>query len=335
VRHPANHWSLWSSATRIVVLLALAGALALKLAPPQLKEWLHRKKSPLEGLSFAVVTRADLMVMLTTAGKIDSAERTLIECQLERAAGGTGQAASSGGSSTVLSVIADGTLVKEGDILCELDASEYQELLRQQLIAVEQARVDHRQAELNLEVAMTAVVEFREGLLKENLQQLKGQIALDQAALERCIDRLKWAQRMLDKGYTPVSQYLTDEVNERKASFQLRQSRLGLEIFERYSAPKTLRTLEGQVLAAQVMMAYQERRLRMQLEREQLLRKQLEYCTIRAPHDGLVTYAIQDNRPVPIEEGMVVRRRQDLFYLPNLDTMIARAMIHESVANRV
>jgi HlyD family secretion protein len=83
------------------------------------------------------------------------------------------------------------------------------------------------------------------------------------------------------------------------------------------------------------MMSYQERRLRAQLEREQMLRQQLEYCTIRAPHDGMVTYAVQDNRPVPIEEGMVVRRRQDLFYLPNLDTMVARAMIHESVATRV
>jgi HlyD family secretion protein len=306
------------------------------LALPQLRTWFAHKTRPLEGIATVPVRRADMNVTLTTGGRIDSAEKTVVECELQRLEVSVkGQAMGGGGSSTIIRVIDDGTMVKKGDLLCELDASEYKELLRQQRMTVKRARADHRQAELDLEVARVAVIEFREGIYKETLQQLSGQIALGKASWERARDRLGWVQNMLAKGYVPISQLRSEEINERRASFQLKQSEVDLDVFRRYSAPRTLRELEGYVLGAESTLNYQDRRLKVHIEREEMLVQQVENCTIRAPHDGMIIYAIDDERPIPIVEGMVVRQKQDLFHLPNLTKMVAKALVHETVAARV
>jgi HlyD family secretion protein len=318
----------------IVVIVVLAGASAVAL--PGLQRRLSGRQPVLEGLATGVVRRTDMDVTLTTGGRVDSAEKTLIECELERLELSVkGQALVGGGASTVLSVIPDGTEVRKDDVLCRLDASEYVELLRQQRMTVERARADNRQAELDLEVAKMSVVEFREGTLDEALKDLSGQIALAETTLQRAGDRLKWTRRMLERGYVPFSQVANDDINLRRAEFQLRQTRGTLEVFQKYSAPRTIRELEGGVQTAQMLLDYQNRRLQRHLERETMLEKQVENCTIRAPHDGFVIYAINDDRPIQIEEGMVVRQKQDLFYLPNLTKMVAKAMVHESVARRV
>jgi HlyD family secretion protein len=273
---------------------------------------------------------------MITGGKVESAKRTLIECALERLEFSIkGQPLSGGGASTVLSVIPDGSTVEKGDILCELDASDYEEMLRLQKMTVERARADHRQAELDLEVARMAVTEFKDGVLVESMKELSGQIALGEATWQKAADRLKWVRRMLEKGYVPVSQVSSEELNERRSLFQLNQSRRQYEVFQRYSAPRVIRYLDGQVLGCEALLHYQDRRLARQIERQQMLERQVANCTIRAPHDGFVIYAKDERNPLNIEPGMVVRQMQKLFYLPDLARMQALAMVHESMASRV
>jgi HlyD family secretion protein len=305
-------------------------------AGPRLKELFSPRTAPLEKLATVPVRRTDMHVTLTTGGKVESSERTLIECELERLELSVkGQAMVGGGASTVLSVVPDGTMVKAGEVLCRLDSSEYEEMLRQQKMTVKRAVADHRQAELDLDVARLAVAEFKDGTLQEALKELSGLIALNQSAWERSKDRLKWALRMRDKGYIPLSQVGNEEINQRRAEFLWKQSRAELEVFERFSVPRALRALEGQVLMAEATLRYQDQRLKRHREREEMLRLQVDRCTIRAPHDGFVIYANNDDRQIKIEEGMVVRQRQDLFYLPNLTKMMAMALVHESVASRI
>src|SRR5262249_42575534 len=116
---------------------------------------------------------------------------------------------------------------------------------------------------------------------------------------------------------------------------KLKQSRTALDIFQRFSAPRQMKTLEGGVYSAEALLNYQIQRLKSQVERQERLEKQVENCTIRAPHDGFVVYAFEEGRSIRIEEGLVVRNRQDLFFLPNRSQMIVKLLVHESVAKRV
>jgi len=327
-----NRWPFGLSSALLLVVLALGSAAAL----PRLQAWFPKKGIALENFATAAVRRSDMSVTLTTGGKVESAERTVVECELELLELSVkGQAMTGGGASTVISVVPDGTMVKKGDILCELDASEYREMLRQQKMTVQRAQADHRRSELDLEVARMSVTEFKEGTLSEALKELEGLIALNESTWERSNDRLHWARRMLDKGYVPISQLSTETINEKRSAFLLKQSRTELAVFREYTAPRVTRSLDGNVRSAEAMLNYQDQRLQRHIERQEMLEQQVERCTIRAPHDGFVIYASNDQRPVKIEEGMVVHQKQDLFYLPNLTKMLAMAMVHESVAARV
>ncbi len=92
-----------------------------------------------------------------------------------------------------------------------------------------------------------------------------------------------------------------------------------------------MRVLENNILAAEATLKYQTSRLNRNLERLAKLEKGVENCTIRAPHDGFVIYANDQRREIRIEEGMYVRQKQDLMYLPDLNQMEVVANLHESI----
>lgn len=282
------------------------------------------------------VRRADLNASLIAGGTVESSQNTEIECHLERLSiGGQGSDFTGGGSSTILSLLPEGSTVRKGDVLCTLDASAYEEMLRQQQIVLEQSRADHRQAELSLEVARLAVVEFQNGLLKQTLQDYQGQIALAKSDLERGSDRLKWSKRMEAKGYLSVGQVTNEEYKLARTRLTNAELQTGLKVYQRFSAPRTLRELNGRVYSAESMLAYQVKRVQLTTERLQKIQDQIEYCTIRAPHDGFLVYGDDDSRMVRIEPGMSVRRKQDLFMLPDLSRMEVLTLLHESVADEV
>lgn len=315
------------------VILAMAGVILA--ASPSLFG-LTMRKSSLPQLSTVPVRRIDLDVTLSTGGRVESSERTLIECKIENVEFRVrGNAMGVGGASTILSVVPDGTMVKKGDVLCVLDASAYEEVVRQQQINLERARADFQQVKLGHEVAEMNVVEFRDGLMLQTVKNLKGQIALAESDLERAKDRISWSRRMLDKGYLSLGQLKTEEFNLDRMEHTLRVNRTSLGMYEKYTAPKQLQILEGNLTAAATMLMYQGRRLERFEERFAFYKKQVEHCTIRAPHDGFLVYANEDMRQIRIEAGMMVRTRQRLFYLPDLSKMEVGAMLHESIVKDV
>jgi HlyD family secretion protein len=321
----------------MMIAVATAVGASIWTASGSLKGWPWADSRPLvEKYRFAPVSRTMLTESLSASGRLESAKRTVIECELENISIGVrGQSLAAGGASVLLSVVPDGTVVQRGDVLAQLDSSDYEELLRQQRITVERARADHYQAELNLQVAKLAIEEYREGVMKETAKDYDRAIALARSDEMRCKDRVEWAERMFAKGYVPKAQLATEKQNYAKALFAVAQELSGRQLFDRFTAPKALRVLEGQVLSCKAVLNYQESRLQRNLDRLEKLEKQVELCTIRAPHDGFVIYANDPRRGIVIEAGMSVRQKQDLFYLPDLKQMEVVAMLHESVVDRV
>jgi HlyD family secretion protein len=262
---------------------------------------------------------------------MESAESTLIRCELERLAAGGG----AGGSSTIIDLIPEGTTVRRGEVLCRLDASRYEELVVQQQIEVERARADRAAAAADLEVAEIAVREYRDGLVPQRLRQLEGRIASAGADLNRQDERLAWSGRMLGLGYVAAGRVRVEEQARLRAELELERLRGELALFRRYSGPRTLRSLEIRAETARSELDYRGLRRRLAEERLAHCRLQVDRCTIRAPHDGLVIYANRPGRDAEIELGAPVRRRQKLFFLPDLSRMEVRVLLHETVVDRV
>jgi HlyD family secretion protein len=298
-------------------------------------QW-HNRRAPAEHYRTTDVRRADLFPTRIASGRLESGKRTIIECKLENVAVGIrGQRLTAGGASVLLSVIPQGTDVKRGDVLAVLDSSEYEELLRLQRITVERARADKVQAQLDVEITKLAVREFEEGIVRESTEQFEGNIFLARSDLERSIDRLNWSRRMNNKGYVPAATVTTDKFRRDQMALALTQQESAYELFKKFTAPKTMRELEGAMKGAETILDYQQLRLNRQEQRLASLERQVENCTIRAPHDGFVIYANNADRELFIEPGLPVRQWQHLFYLPDLSDMEVVAMLHESIVNKI
>ena len=221
----------------------------------------HTRKPPSQRYAVTGVRRANLYPSLIASGRVESAKRTLIRCELENVAVGVrGQRLTAGGASSLLKVIPDGTPVQRGDVLAVLDSSDYEELVRLQLITVERAKADLLQAQLDHEIAKLAVLEFREGTMQESLEDFQGRITLARADLERATDRMNWSRSMKQKGYVSISTVRSDEFTTARLAETLKQEESAFELFRKYTAPKTLRELEGAVLGSGATLDYQQLR---------------------------------------------------------------------------
>lgn len=321
----------------MMIAIVAAGCGSIWYASRSPKGWPWDSPRPLvERYRFAPVSRTVLEGSLSAGGRLESSKRTVIECELENITIGVkGQRMAAGGASVLLSLVPDGSIVEQGTILAQLDSSDYEEVLRQQQITVERSRADRAQAALDLEVARLAITEYKEGVMKETFKDYQRAIALAESDEMRCKDRLDWSLRMSEKGYAPKSQVASDRQSYAKALFTVTQEKGALKLFQRYTAPKSLQELEGKVLAGTAILNYQDSRLKRNLDRLAKLEKQVELCTIRAPHDGFVIYANNARRGIVIEAGMAVRQKQDLFYLPDLKKMEVVTLLHESVVEQV
>lgn len=312
----------------MVMLMATAGGLAVRWWP---------RRSPLEGISRHEVRRADLEVTIRAGGRIESSQRTLIECDLENLQfRNEGRNLNASGASRILELIPDGTMVKEGDVLCRLDSSEYEEMVRQQTIKLGEARAERTHAELTLKAAELAVVEFKKGTWSQQTSDLRGRIILAESEVTRQTERLAWARDMAEAGYLASTQLSAEELAMARAEINLKQLRGTEANLLRFGGPITAHQLEGQVEIAARNLRYANSRFEREEERLGSYRRQVELCTVRAPHDGFVIYANEDDDDDPkIELGAIVHQRMDLFYLPDLTQMEVQAIIHETVVRQV
>ncbi len=284
------------------------------------------------------MVRTDFSTKLIASGRIESVRKTIIECELERIEiRNEGRSIVSGGASTLLTVIEEGSRVKKGDVLCTLDASDYEELVRQQEIKTQQARAALLQAQLDLQVAELGIQEYRDGLMKQAESDLEGQIAFAESDVERAVDRLAWTRGMLQKGYVPKAQLTTAEQTEKEARQQLLVTRWELENMRKFGHSRAMLELTATVEKCKSNLVLNEQRVMRLEERLRHYKRMVELCTIRAPHDGFVIFAVDPWRPgAPrIEPGVQVRQHQKLFYLPDLGDMEIQTYLHESIANQV
>ena len=88
---------------------------------------------------------------------------------------------------------------------------------------------------------------------------------------------------MKDKGYVSASTLKTDEYTVAQLEQALKQEEVRFDLFRKFTAPKTIRELEGVVLGTQATLDYQKLRSQRHLDRLKTLERQVDHCTILRP----------------------------------------------------
>ncbi len=244
------------------------------------------------------------------------------------------------GQTTIITIKPEGSQVKKGDVVCELDSAALSDSLTNQQITTKSAAANYENAKLTREVAEIAVIEYREGIYVQDLQTVEGEIKLAESDLSRSEDRVDWARRMFDKGYVSAAQKISEELALKKARFALEQSQSKRKVLVDYTKAKTIKELQSDVEKARSDELAKKATMELEMSKEKKLERQIAACKLRAPNDGLVVYANDPNRAFgsnqpQIEEGATVRERQKIFSLPDISRMQVNTKVHESQIDKI
>jgi len=313
-------------------------------------------------LSFFEVRRGDFLVSIVEGGTIEAVTEDIIRSEVE-------------GTARIIFIVPEGSIVKKGDLLVELDSSQVQDAVNLQQINVEKAQFALIQAEQQLEIQKSMVdsevdaaelkVEFAKSDLekytKGEAQQTRrnAQIEITNVleTLQINDERLGWSEELHKKGFETKANLDKDRLAVSQSTLKLEQARQALWMIETFDIPKKQRELEaalqestenlgrvkrqGESKLAQFKADVLTQKSTLELNKSKLARdlKQLEATKIYAPQGGLVVYGGGSDRRFSsesmIEEGAVVRNRQEIIKLPDISEMRLTVKIHESFINNV
>lgn len=271
------------------------------------------------------VARGDVVATLEVEGSVESARNVDIACQVE-------------GGSTILWIVPDGTHVEKGEELVRFDSSAVEELLSQQTIVVERARAAQIAAEHELSAARLALPEYVKGTFVDLKQQADLTITTAVHNLRLAEQNLTANRRLFRRGFVPFGQVESSQFGVEQATLQLDIARRAKMVLETYNRPKMTQQIETRLATAEAVLRSTTAEL--DLVERQLARyhAQLEHCIVRAPQSGLAIYANDANgwsSTPQIDSGAIIRQRQPVLWLPDLDHMQVRALVHESSVLRV
>ena len=306
------------------VLLAVSGlAAAGFVAAPSKAPSATSKPTRDDGLTADVaVARVQSFDISTTAsGELQAKNQIEIRSQLES-------------QSTITEVVAEGTVVKKGDLLVRLKSDNIQTQIDEEVLRVESARAELVAAEnsyeiqvsenesktsaaqLKLDLAKLTLDQWTKGDVEKERQKLDLAIEKGERDLARLTEKFERSEELFKQGFLSKNERDTDEIAKIEADANLKKAVLEKEIYWSYTHPKDQRSKQSDVDQAQAELERVQRQNEIQLTsrdadrlnkrrqktvREQRLAKleqQLAACEILAPSDGLVVFAtsIERNR---------------------------------------
>jgi multidrug resistance efflux pump len=251
-----------------------------------------------------------------------------------RRGGSTNTVMEQPGATRIISILPEGSRVKKGDLVCELDSAAFKDERQAQLIHYLEAQSFVEQARSILEVNEISSREYRDGIYPQDLQLIRQYITMCQTEAERARRMVVWSRDVGKKGFRAPAQVKADELALQQAEIGLSEAQ-GMEVrLEKFTGQRILTAREAKIKAIQADLHAQEQKFELEKQRLQRLEKMIENCSLYAPRDGIVVYANQSSPwgrvEVQIQEGATVRQSQPIFYVPNPKHMQVKARINES-----
>ena len=306
-----RRWGLW-----LLLLAAAAVAAVLALFQPG-----RSSAPPVDGASMYSVQRGEMILTVTETGNVESAANQDVKC---RVAGG----------GTIIWIVPDGTDVKQGDRLVELDSSTLIDQINTQKINCSKAQSLVIQAKKNHEVAQISVREYLEGTFQQELQTAETNITIAEENLRSAKNSLEYSQRMFQRGYISELELESQQFGVKRAELELAGAQTAKRVLEEFTKVKMLEDLRSQVETTAAALESEKAAFDLEEAKLNRLTQQVENCVIYAPQDGMVVYANERGRrgsqSITIEEGALVRDQQTLFRLPDLTRMQVKVDVHET-----
>jgi multidrug efflux pump subunit AcrA (membrane-fusion protein) len=255
------------------------------------------------------------------------------------------------GAPKIKSVVDNGTAVKKGELLMEIDDSYLQDQLIDQEIARDKAEQDMITAEkaypalqAAIEVAEKNLTKWNEGDFSQQKHDLEGKIQTAESNLLQQEDRTSWAARMVKKTYMTASQLEAEQANLSGDKLQVDQYKEQLAVLINYTDKVQKKTLETALATARDAeragfknMETMRLVFKQQKAKYEDLQTQIKQCKIISPSSGILVYYVPEttrggfgtNQSI-IAVGEPVQYGQKMMSIPDLTHMQVNVRIHEA-----
>lgn len=309
------------------------------------------------------VKRGDFLISVVEGGTIEAVNEVVIRCEVEGTARiifivPEGSYVKKGDKLVELDSSSSMDAVNQQQI--NVEKAQFALIQAQQQLDIQKSVVDSETdaAKLKVEFAESDLKKYAEGEALQTRRNAQIEITNVIETLRINEERLTWTEKLYAQGYETKSTLDSHRLAVSQAILKLEQANKTLWMIETFDEPKRKRTLEAALEEAREnydRVKLQGERKLAQFEADVLTqkktldlsqakldrdKKQLEATKISAPQDGLVVYASGggDRRwsnESMIEEGAVVRNRQELIKLPDVSEMKVLVKIHESHINQI
>jgi HlyD family secretion protein len=271
-------------------------------------------KDPDNVIPTYTVKKGPLTISFVESGTIKARDQVILKNEVE-------------GKTLITYVIPEGSRVKKGDLLVELDASELtdkkidreidvqnaeaQYISKQENLEVvkNQAKSDVDLAILTLDFAKQDLEKYVKGDYLNELHQKEAKITLSKEKYERAKDTLLWSEKLAEENFISNTELQGDRLAKDEAEMNVQIAEQDKALLEEYTYKRTLAKLQSDVNQAEMALERTRRKAHADVIQAQaeLKAKESEYgrqkdkldkiitqiskTKIYAPDDGLVIYA--------------------------------------------
>jgi HlyD family secretion protein len=274
------------------------------------------------------VKKDDLVITVTEDGNVESAKNRELKCEVP-------------GPITILDIVPDGSVVKEGDTLVKLDSYSTEDSITTQQIAVAKAEAAKITSEKNHAAAEIAVEEYREGTFVQEMQQYEADITVAKQNLSSANNLKYYSEKMHRKGYVTQLDVESKEFAVEQAKLNLAVAERKKDVLEKFTKLKMLEDLTSKRDSAEALMKSDRAAYEKETRTLDKFEKQLKHCTILAPADGMVVYAndmgggFRMQQAPKIDLGASVNQYQTILKLPDLKHMQVKTLVHETKVDQL
>ncbi|MFP6676864.1 MAG: efflux RND transporter periplasmic adaptor subunit [Pirellulaceae bacterium] len=259
-------------------------------------------------------------------GEVESSSNVELVCSVKsRNSGGT----------AILWVADEGTPVKKGDKLVELDQSALEEEFKQQRIIVNSSLALKISAESSFEQAIVAKEEYETGIFVEKKLEIENYMLEAKEQFEQSKADLAHSEKLQARGFEADVQVAAKKFAVLKYNNSFMLWEVKLKTLEEITKRKMLIGFEADIETARArkeaeISSHEEEVLKLAEVQEQI-----KNCTLYAPEDGIVVHANRyssrgGSAEFVVEAGAVVRERQTIVKLPDPTQMQIKAKINEA-----
>jgi len=260
------------------------------------------------------VKEGPLKISITETGTIQPKEKLIVKNEVE-------------GSTAITYIVDEGSTIKKGDLMIQLDSSTLSDKKVDQEIQVQKAEASNIEASENYEVtknqaqsdiesaqlaydfAQLDLKKYIEGEYPDKLKEAESNITVAEEEVAQAKDTLDWSKKLYEEGYLSQSELEKDTLSYTRKQLAVELKKEARDLLVNYTHKRQLAKLQSDVTQSKAALERTTRKataniaqaeakksaMQAEYERQsaklQKYKNQLEKTKIYAPADGSIIYA--------------------------------------------